>query len=74
MPKQKLVIKRYLKTWCVGNFYNYQIYEVNAGGDTWLEAIPITKGVTRTAENEAVLKIILENDAVNLNKFWQKVR
>lgn len=74
MPKQKLVIKRYLKTWCVGNFYNYQIYEVNAGGDTWLEAIPITKGVTRTAENETVLKIILENDAINLNKFWQKVR
>ena len=74
MPKQKLVIKRYLKTWCVGNFYNYQIYEVNAGGDTWLEATPITKGVTRTAENETILKIILENDAINLNKFWQKVR
>lgn len=74
MPKQKLVVKRYLKTWCVGNFYNYQIYEVNAGGDTWLEATPITKGVTRCANTEQELLIILNNDAINLNKFWQKVR
>jgi hypothetical protein len=47
---------------------------VNAGGDTWLEAIPITKGVTRCANTEQELLIILNNDAVNLNKFWQKVR
>lgn len=68
------VKKTYLKTWCIGNFYNYQIWEVDAGGEKWLEATPITKGVTRTAENEKVLRILLENDAVNLNKFWQKVR
>lgn len=68
------VKKTYLKTWCIGNFYNYQIWEVDAGGDKWLEATPITKGVTRCAENEKVLRILLENDATNLNKFWQKVR
>jgi len=66
--------KTFLKTWCIGNFYNYNIYEVTSGKDTWLEADPITKGVTRTAENEKVLRIILENDAININKFWAKVR
>jgi hypothetical protein len=66
--------KTFLKTWCIGNFYNYQIYEVDAGGEKWLEATPITKGVTRTAENEKILRILLENDAISLNKFWQKVR
>lgn len=74
MAKQNLVIKTYLKTWCVGKFYNYLIYEVNAGGEKWLEANPITKGVTRCANNEADLRIILENDAVNITKFWSKVR
>ena len=69
-----MIIKTYLKTICIGNYYNYQIFEVNAGGQMWFEATPITKGVTRTAENEQVLKIILENDAINMNKFWQKVR
>lgn len=71
---KKPVKKQFLKTWCIGNFYNYQIFEVDAGGEKWLEATPITKGVTRTAENEKVLKIILENDAINMNKFWEKVR
>ena len=66
--------KTFLKTWCIGNFYNYQIYEVDAGGEKWLEATPITKGVTRCAENEQILRILLENDAISLNKFWQKVR
>lgn len=66
--------KTFLKTWCIGNFYNYQIHEIDAGGEKWLEATPITKGVTRTAENEKILRILLENDAISLNKFWQKVR
>jgi hypothetical protein len=68
------VKKTFLKTWCIGNFYNYQIFEVDAGGEKWLEATPITKGVTRCAENEQILRILLENDAINLNKFYQKVR
>lgn len=74
MAKKHQVKKTFLKTWCIGNFYNYQIWEVDAGGEKWLEATPITKGVTRTAENEKVLRMLLENDATNLNKFWQKVR
>lgn len=61
-----------LKVWCIGGYYNYQI---NAGNDTWLEATPITPGtVTRTAENEKILRILLENDVMAVNKFMQKVR
>lgn len=72
--RQNPVKKRYLKTWCIGNYYNYQIYEVDAGGEKWLEATPVLRGVTRTAENEKILRILLENDAKSLNKFYQKVR
>lgn len=68
------VEKRFLKTWAIANYYMYQIWEVDAGGNKWLEATPITKGVTRTAENEMILKILLENDAKSMNKFQQKVR
>ena len=68
------VKKRFLKTWAIANYYMYQIFEVDAGGEKWLEASPITKGVTRCAENETVLKILLENDAKNMNQFQQKVR
>lgn len=72
--KQPVVKKTFLKTWCIGNFYYYQIHEVDAGGEKWLEATPITRGVTRTAENETILKILLDNDAKNMTKFWTKVR
>lgn len=68
------VQKKYLKTWAIANYYMYQIWEVDAGGEKWLEATPITKGVTRTAENETILKILLENDAKSMNQFQQKVR
>lgn len=68
------VQKKYLKTWAIANYYMYQIWEVDAGGNKWLEATPITKGVTRCAENETVLKILLENDARSMNQFQQKVR
>lgn len=68
------VKKRFLKTWAIANYYMYQIWEVDAGGEKWLEATPITKGVTRCAENETVLKILLENDARSMNQFQQKVR
>lgn len=70
----KPVKKRFLKTWAIANYYMYQIWEVDAGGEKWLEASPITKGVTRTAENETVLKILLENDVKNMIQFQQKVR
>lgn len=68
------VEKRFLKTWAIANYYMYQIWEVDAGGNKWLEATPITRGVTRTAENETVLKILLENDAKSMNQFQQRVR
>lgn len=72
---QDLVKKRYLKTWAIANFYMYNIFEIDAGGDTWLQADPLTPGaVCRTAENEKVLKILLENDAQTMNKIKQKVR
>lgn len=70
----KPIKKRFLKTWAIANYYMYQIWEVDAGGEKWLEASPITRGVTRTAENETVLKILLENDAKNMIQFQQKVR
>lgn len=74
MMSKNPVKKRYLKTWAIANYYMYQIFEVDAGGELWLEATPITRGVTRTAENETVLKIILENDAKSMNQMQQKVR
>ena len=73
MPKNP-VKKKFLKTWAIANYYMYQIYEVDAGGQTWLEATPITHGVTRTSEDEKTLRIILENDAKNMIQFQQKVR
>ena len=74
MKGQNPVKKTYLKTWAVLDYYQYQIFEVDAGGEKWLEATPITRGVTRTAENETILRILLENDARSMNKTWQKVR
>ena len=68
------VKKTFLKTWAIANYYMYQIFEVDAGGEKWLEATPITKGVTRTAENEQILKILLENDAKSMNQMQQRVR
>lgn len=66
MPKE--IIKTYLKTWGVSGYYLYDIFEVDANGDKWLIAEPKTKGVTRTAENERILRIILQNDAMNMLK------
>jgi len=68
------VKKRYLKRIVIANFYQYQIFEVDAGGNTWLEAVPVTAGVTRCAEDENVLKILLENDAYCMNNFGKRVR
>lgn len=68
-------LKYFLKSWAIKNYYKYDIYQVFAGEDMWYLAEPRTPGiVTRTAENEKVLKIILENDCINAMKFSQKVR
>ena len=65
--------KRYLKTWVVRNFYKYNLFEIDANGDKWLQAEPLNAGlVCRTAENEMVMRIILENDCLNWIKTLQK--
>lgn len=65
--------KRYLKTWAINGYFQYQIFEVDSGFEKWLEATPITHGVTRVAENETALRIILVNDAKNMERFMTKV-
>lgn len=73
--KQHPIHKHYLKTWAIKNFYQYMIYEIDSNGDKWLQADPLTKGlVCRTAENEQVLRILLENDCINHLKFQQRTR
>lgn len=68
-------MKTFVKTICVGNFYNYCVYRItDSVGRIYFVAEPITHGVTRTAETEAELKAILERDVEPLNQFWQKVR
>lgn len=69
-----LVHKTYLKTWVIGGFYQYKIYEIDAGGVKWLQADPVTMGACRTANTEEELKILLNNDAMNLTNFYKKVR
>lgn len=67
------VKKRFLKTWGILNYYQYKIYEIDAGGEKWLEADPETRGlVCRTAENEKLLRMFLENDCRNFQVFQKK--
>lgn len=74
MQPKNSVIKYYLKRWTIQNRYQYDIHQVFTGNFIWLEATPITKGVTRCADSETELRILLENDAINMNKEQQKVR
>ena len=74
MQPNNSIIKYYLKRWTIQNRYKYDIHQVFAGNFIWLEATPITKGVTRCADSEIELRILLENDAINMNKEQQKVR
>lgn len=65
--------KWYQKTWAIANFYQYNIYQVVAGDLMWWLAEPVTPGcVTRTANNETELRIILENDCMNIVKSQQR--
>lgn len=67
-------MKKYLKTICVGNFYNYCLYKItDAVGRSYFLAEPVLHGVTRIAESELGLKTILERDAVRFTQFQQKV-
>lgn len=69
------VKKWFLKRWTIQEKFTYDLYQVMTGNDMWFMAEPVTPGVvTRTAENETVLKILLENDCINATRFKQKVR
>ena len=71
-----VVQKHYLKTITIQDKYSYRLLDVEAGTNHWVEAEPIGgRGcITRTAENEKVLRIILENDAIRLTREQQRVR
>ncbi len=68
------VEKTFVKTITIQNKFSYRLLNVTAGTQEWLEAEPIGSGITRTAENERVLRIILENDALNANRQQPRVR
>ena len=66
--------KIYLKTWAIHNYYKYDVFEIDAGGLHWIEAVPHNQGVVRSADTEKKLRTILENDAYQMNIFQQKVK
>lgn len=66
--------KTHLKNITIAKKYTYRIFLVNANGNEWLEAQPVWKGVVRSAENENILRIILENDAIQLEKQQHRTR
>ena len=68
------ITKTHIKNITIADKYTYRIMLVEADKNEWLEAQPVWKGITRTAENENILRIILENDAINLNKEQQRTR
>ncbi len=63
-----VVNKIFLKTIQIKEKYFYRLLDVESGTLHWLEAEPIGKGVNRTAENERVLTILLENDALQMER------
>lgn len=65
MPK---VNRIYLKTITVLNKYKYKLYAVDAGNLFWIDADPVYKGVRRSADTEAELLILLENDCLDIIK------
>lgn len=62
------ITKTQIKTLTILDKYTYRIMLVDADGTQWLEAQPVWKGIQRTAESEKILKIILENDCINIEK------
>lgn len=67
--------KKRLKTICIGLFYKYDVFEIETGGETYLEAVPLTPYcVTRVALNEYELRKILDKDIHSINQFVQKIR
>lgn len=71
----RLKMKTYLKTICVGNFYNYNIYKItDSVGRSYYCAEPTRYGVTRIAENETTLTNILNSDVKQLNQIHSKTK
>lgn len=68
------ITKTHIKNITIAGKYTYRVILVEADKNQWLEAQPVWKGITRTAENEKILRIILENDAINLEKEQQRTR
>lgn len=70
--------KIFLKEWAIKEYYKYKIYQVQTGTLSWLIAEPDTPGTaTRCANTEQELRIILENDCINIinrHKLYQKSR
>lgn len=64
----------YLKTITVLEKYKYKLYAVEAGNLFWIDADPVYKGVRRSADTEAELLILLENDCINIAKQEQLQR
>lgn len=62
------ITKTQIKTLTILDKYTYRIMLVDADGTQWLEAQPVWKGIQRTAESEKILKIILKNDCINIEK------
>lgn len=68
-------LKKHLKNICVGNFYNYSVFEIENGGESYLEAVPLTpRCVTRIALDETELIKLLNRDILHINNFFSKVR
>lgn len=72
---KKTIKKTYCKTWTIMDFFQYKIYEIDACGQKWLQADPVTPGTgCRSAKDEKVLKSILEKDCIKTVFFKQKLR
>lgn len=68
-------MKTFVKTICVGNFYNFCIYKiVDFVGRTYYVAEPVLHGVTRCAETEEELVRILNADVAPLNAIQRRTR
>ena len=73
--EKKEIMKTFIHTICVGNFYNYCVYKItDFVGQIYYVAEPITRGITRCCETEEGLIKMLEADVKPLNEFWMKVR
>lgn len=70
-----MVQKIYLYTESVGGFYQYKIYKiVDAIGQTFYMATPVSHGGTVLADNIDDIKPKLEKQVPILNDFLAKVR